>query len=261
MAASQRDIASASFSPRTAICWASTTPARPCSPPSRKPSTTRSTLAKRPASCPRSGSTSKPSGTEPLQGRRAGQRPGHPQKADPADLRQAALRLEVSPLADEPRPAGHRHQRRRHVRRADHRQAGEDHLQGLAAQAGPLLRNPDRHEEQQARDPQRQGRRRRHSAGRKGRQIHRQARHRMDRTTCDARHPRDDRAGRPAISAAAAASTNISSRRPSPIRTSRCTIIDPDGHETHVSSGRPSSCRPSRRRSSRIPTASSWAGW
>ena len=67
-------------------------------------------------------------GTEPLQSRRAGQRPGHRQEADPADLRQAALRLEVSPPAAEPRPAGHRHQRRRHVRRADDRQAGEDHL-------------------------------------------------------------------------------------------------------------------------------------
>ena len=83
---------------------------------------------------------------QPLQGRRAGQRPGHRQEADPADLRQAALRLEVPPPADEPRPAGHRHQRRRHVRRADHRQAGEDHLQDLATQAGPLLRNPDRHQ-------------------------------------------------------------------------------------------------------------------
>ena len=69
---------------------------------------------------------------QPLQGRRAGQRPGHRQEADPADLRQAALRLEVPPPADEPRPAGHRHQRRRHVRRAHHRQAGEDHLQDLA---------------------------------------------------------------------------------------------------------------------------------
>ena len=101
-----------------------------------------------------------------LQGRRAGQRPGHSQEADSADLRQAAVRLEVSPPADEPRPARHRHQRGRHVRRADHRQAGEDHLQGLAAQAGPLLRNQDRHQAQSAGDPQRPGRGRRHSARR-----------------------------------------------------------------------------------------------
>ena len=50
--------------------------------------------------------------------------PGHPPEADPLDLRQAALRLEVPPHADEPRAAGHRHQRGRDVRPADHRQAG-----------------------------------------------------------------------------------------------------------------------------------------
>ena len=38
-------------------------------------------------------------GREPLQGRRAGQRPRHRQEADSADLRQAALRLEVPPPA------------------------------------------------------------------------------------------------------------------------------------------------------------------
>ena len=47
---------------------------------------------------------------------------------DPEDLRQAALRLEVPPLAPEPRPAGHRHLRRGHVRAADHRQARDHHL-------------------------------------------------------------------------------------------------------------------------------------
>ena len=39
--------------------------------------------------------------------------PGILRKHNPADLRQAALRLEVPPPADEPRAAGHRHQRRR----------------------------------------------------------------------------------------------------------------------------------------------------
>ena len=73
----------------------------------------------------------------PLQGRRAGQRPRHRQEADPADLRQAALRLEVSPPAAEPRAAGHRHQRGRHVRRADDRQAGEDHLEGRRQASRP----------------------------------------------------------------------------------------------------------------------------
>jgi len=60
------------------------------------------------------------------------QRAGHRQKQIPLDLRQAALRLEVSPAADEPRPAGNRHQRRRHVRRADHRQADQDRVAHLA---------------------------------------------------------------------------------------------------------------------------------
>ena len=65
---------------------------------------------------------------DPLPRHRAGQRPRHRPPADPADLRQAALRLEVPPPAHEPRPAGHRHLRRRHVRAAHHRQAGADHL-------------------------------------------------------------------------------------------------------------------------------------
>lgn len=52
--------------------------------------------------------------------------PGILKKADPADLRQAAVRLEVPPPAHEPRPAGDRHQRGRHVRHSDHRQADQD---------------------------------------------------------------------------------------------------------------------------------------
>ena len=56
------------------------------------------------------------------------QRPRHRPAADPADLREAPLRLEVPPPAHEPRPAGHRHLRRRHVRAAHHRQARPDHL-------------------------------------------------------------------------------------------------------------------------------------
>ena len=83
---------------------------------------------------------------QPLQGQRAGQRPGHRQKADSADLRQAALRQQVPPPADEPRPAGHRHLGRRHVRHAHDRQAGEDHQQALAEEAGPLFRAADRHQ-------------------------------------------------------------------------------------------------------------------
>ena len=65
------------------------------------------------------------------------QRSGHRPPADSADLRQAALRLEVPSPAHEPRPAGHRHLGRRHVRAADHRQAGADHLAHQRASARP----------------------------------------------------------------------------------------------------------------------------
>ena len=56
------------------------------------------------------------------------QRPRHRPAADPADLRQAALRVQVPPAAHEPRPAGDRDLGGRHVRPADDRQAGADHL-------------------------------------------------------------------------------------------------------------------------------------
>ena len=62
---------------------------------------------------------------------RAGQRPGHRPAADSQHLRPAALRQQVPPPADEPRPAGHRHLGGGHVRAADHRQAGADHLARL----------------------------------------------------------------------------------------------------------------------------------
>ena len=65
---------------------------------------------------------------EPLPHHRHRQRPGHRPAADPADLRQAPVRLEVPSAAHEPRPAGHRHLGRRHVRSAHDRQAGPDHL-------------------------------------------------------------------------------------------------------------------------------------
>ena len=92
----------------------------------------------------------------------------------------------------------------------------------------------------------------------KGDEVHREARHRMGRSA--ARHARDDRAGRPSSSAAAAASTSIWSKRRSPIRTSRCTTSIPTATSA-TTSARPTSCRRSRRKSSRIRTASSWAGW
>ena len=65
------------------------------------------------------------------------QRARHRPAADSADLRQAPLRLEVPPAAHEPRPAGHRHLGRRHVRAAHDRQAGADHLAHRRARARP----------------------------------------------------------------------------------------------------------------------------
>ena len=63
------------------------------------------------------------------------QRPGHRPAADPPDLREAPLRLQVPPPAHEPRPAGHRHLGGRHVRPAHDRQAGPDHRRGPAREA------------------------------------------------------------------------------------------------------------------------------
>ena len=54
--------------------------------------------------------------------------PRHRQEPDSQHLRQAALRLKVPPAEDEPRSAGHRHLRRRHVRPAHDRQERADHL-------------------------------------------------------------------------------------------------------------------------------------
>ena len=58
----------------------------------------------------------------------------------------------------------------------------QDHLQDRQEQAGPLLRNPDRHQAEPARDPQRPGRgRSRFRLGDRGRQGDREARDRVDR--------------------------------------------------------------------------------
>ena len=62
--------------------------------------------------------------------------PGIVRKQIPQHLRPAALRQQVPPPADEPRPAGHRHLGGGHVRPADHRQARADHL-AAPARASP----------------------------------------------------------------------------------------------------------------------------
>ena len=61
------------------------------------------------------------------------------------------------------------------------------------AQAGPLLRNPDRHQAEPSRDPQRRRRRGGDSSRRSGSQVHRETWDRVDRP--GPRHPGDDRAG------------------------------------------------------------------
>ena len=74
------------------------------------------------------------------------------------DLRQAALRLEVPPPAPEPRPAGHRHQRGRHVRPAHHRQARSriTHAHRAKKPRAPL-RARDRHQDERAEGEARRG--------------------------------------------------------------------------------------------------------
>ena len=141
---------------------------------------------------------------------------------------------------------------------ADHRQAGQDHVEGLAPQARPLLRNPDRHQAEPARDPQRTRRRRRNPAQPPRTAGHRKARASSGTSRTTARGSRSS--SKPDTSAAGAASTSISNRPPSPIRTwpSITPIPTATARNTPAS---PTNCRRSRRRSSRTPTASNWAGW
>ena len=249
---------SASFLPRTATCWASTIPRKALLTTVKEAVDNSLDACEEAGILPEIWVHIEADRRQPLQSRRPGQRAGHPQEADPADLRQAALRLEVPSPADEPRPARHRHQRGRHVRRADDRQAGEDHLQSLAAQAGPLLRDPDRHQEEQARDSQRQRRGRRHSARRRGAQIHRQARHRVDRA--GPRHAGDDRARGP-LSPRPRQRRRISRANGDRQPARHAALRRPRGARARLSALGRRACPPSRRRSSRIPTASSWACW
>ena len=74
--------------------------------------------------------------------------------------------------------------RRRHVRHAHHRQAGEDHQQALAQEAGPLLRAADRYQAEPAGDHQRQGRRRRYRRRQEVSRRAAKARHRLGHALC-----------------------------------------------------------------------------
>ncbi len=108
--------------------------------------------------------------------------PGIMKKQIPLDLRQAAVRLQVPSVADESRTAGDRHQRGGHVRHADDRQAGEDHLQDLDPQTGPLLRDCRSTPRRTSPEILERARRRcRHPAERCRAEVHRATRHRMGR--------------------------------------------------------------------------------
>ncbi len=91
-----------------------------------------------------------PGDAVPRHGHR--QRPRHRPAPDPADLRQAPLRLEVPPAPHEPGPAGNRDLRGRHVRPAHDREARPDHLAHQRPVPRPLLRGADRHQEERAAD-------------------------------------------------------------------------------------------------------------
>ena len=123
--------------------------------------------------------------------------------------------------------------------------------QDLAEEARALLRDPDRHQEERARDPQRQGRRGRYPAGEKAPSMI--AKHGIEWVSTtrrgrqaqleSQRHARDDRAGRALSFAAAAAWMNTWSKRRSPTRTSRCTTSIPKKRDGH-SSARPTELPP-----------------
>ena len=75
----------------------------------------------------------------------AGQRARNREGADPQDLRPASLRLQVPPAPPVARPAGNRNLGGGHVRPAHHREADHGRLPHRREEAGPQVRNPDRH--------------------------------------------------------------------------------------------------------------------
>src|SRR5213594_2586279 len=76
--------------------------------------------------------------------------------ADPEDLRQAPLRIQVPPPPDEPRAAGDRDFGRGDVRPAHDGEAGPDHLPHRPESCRALFRSPDRREEERAPRPREQ---------------------------------------------------------------------------------------------------------
>ena len=225
---------SASSSPRTAICWASTTRARRCSRPSRKRSTTRSTPAKRPASCPRSGSTSKPTGRDRFKVGMQDNGPGIVKKQIPLIFGKLLYGSKF-----------HRLRQSRGQQGIGISAAGMYGVQTTGKpvkiiskdrrqEAGPLLRNSDRHQAERSR---------RFSTATAKASTFRPAtkakgyieKHGIEWVDHAARHAGDDRAAKPSSSAAAAASTSISQQ--TAIANPHITLHynDPDGDAARLS--------------------------
>ena len=164
------------------------------------------------------------------------QRPRHRPPADPADLRQAPLRLEVPPAAHEPGPAGDRHLGGRDVRPAHDRQARADHLAHRRPGGGPLLRGADRHQEERAAD----------------------LREQEDRLGASARHAGDagDRGALPEGPRLGGRVPRADGDR-QPARAAR--LPHAGRRDAQVSADDPGAAAPAAARSSRTPTASSSA--
>ena len=151
--------ASASSSPRTATCWASTTRARPCL------TTVKEAVDNALDAC-------EEAGILPELWVHIERFEQDRYKVGVQDNGPGILRKQI-PLIFGKLLYGSKFHRMRmsrgqqgigisaggHVRPADHRQAGQDHVEDLQAVRRPLLRNPDRHQAQPAGNPQRPRRR------------------------------------------------------------------------------------------------------
>ena len=198
------------------------------------------------ASCPtsRRGGDRAPQQPEPRKDRFPasivrGQRPGHRHGADPQDLRQAALRIEVPPPQAESAASRASASRRPACTASSPPGKPVVITSPHRPHAGsPPVRDRARHAEERARGP---GRRRHRLGG-------------------GPRHPGRDRAAGVATSAG---STRVDeyleqTAIANPHADAR-SICAPRARRSRTTPGPPRSCRPNPRRSSPTPTASSWA--
>ena len=165
-----------------------------------------------------------------------GQRARHRQAADPENLREASLRIEVPPAQAVARAAGHRHQRRGPLRAAHDGQARRHHEQDGQGPARVPDRAPHRHEAQPARHRRRDETR---SSG----------------TRSTARASRSS-SSRP-IAAVARASQEYLEQTVVANPHLALTYLSAEGRAARVPARDRTSCRARRRRSSRTRTASS----